>query len=83
MSSVYVIRSLKNGRYYVGSSMDVEERLRQHNAGMTKSTRAWRPWHLVYKEDHDTLSGARKRESQIKSWRNVSYMEEVLGLSST
>ncbi|MFA7711468.1 MAG: GIY-YIG nuclease family protein, partial [Candidatus Neomarinimicrobiota bacterium] len=33
MWSVYVLRSLRDGRYYVGMSEDVQKRLRTHNMG--------------------------------------------------
>ncbi len=80
MPFVYVLRSPKSGRYYIGCADDVGRRLGQHNAGMSKTTRNSRPWRLVHTEAFDTLAKARRREAQIKSWKNTSYMERVLGL---
>ena len=80
MYFVYVLHSEKSGRYYIGSSKDVEQRLAQHNSGMMRFSRHHRPWQLVYTEAHETLVEARRRESQIKSWKSPSYMERVLGL---
>ena len=79
---VYVLHSEKSRRYYIGSSKDVEQRLAQHNSGMMRSTRPHRPWLLMYTESHETLVEARRRESQIKSWKNPSYMERTLGLTA-
>ncbi len=45
---VYVLISAR-GRTYVGVSVDVERRLRQHNgllAGGARATRAGRPWRV-------------------------------------
>jgi len=78
---VYVLRSQKNGRYYVGCTQDVTRRVAQHDAGMTKSTKAGRPWRLVHAECHPTLSLARRRESQIKSWKNPEYLRTALKLT--
>lgn len=38
MYTVYVLKSLKDGRTYVGCSKDVENRVKEHNAGEVKST---------------------------------------------
>ena len=80
MSFLYILESEKSSRYYIGVTNDVQKRLAQHNAGMSKSTRAWRPWRLVHTERYETLGEARRREAQIKSWKNRNYMEQVLGL---
>jgi len=81
MYSVYIIRSEINNHYYIGSSKDVPNRVARHNAGHSPSTKAFRPWKLVYAEPFDTLANARKREMEIKSWKNPTYMAKVLGLN--
>ena len=63
---VYILRSLPSGTLYVGTARNVEKRLRDHNAGRTKSTRAYRPFKLVRVECFQTLSEARKREWCLK-----------------
>jgi len=67
MFEVYIIRSLKTHRYYVGSTQDVHNRLREHNSGECTSTRTGIPWELVWTETLDTRSSAVRRERQIKS----------------
>ncbi len=47
MWSVYVLRSLKDGRYYVGMSEDVSQRLKTHNSGKVTSTKSRRPFELA------------------------------------
>jgi putative endonuclease len=39
MYYVYVLKSEKDGRLYKGLTSDLEKRLLQHNAGITKSTK--------------------------------------------
>ncbi len=81
MFYVYVLQSERNARYYIGCTHDITQRLEQHNSGMTRSTRSLRPWKLVYTEECESLPIARKREAEIKSWKNRVYMEQKLGLS--
>ena len=46
---------------------DFEKRLKQHNAGHTKSTKAYRPWKKVLIETFDDSLTARNREKYLKS----------------
>jgi putative endonuclease len=78
---VYLLRSEKTGRYYLGCTKDVACRLAQHNSGMSKAIRNLRPWLLVYTGEYQTRTEARRRESQIKSWKNPEYMRRALGLT--
>ncbi|MCP4976428.1 MAG: GIY-YIG nuclease family protein, partial [Maribacter sp.] len=41
---VYVLRSSKFERNYVGFTKNLAKRLRQHNAGKNKSTKPYLPW---------------------------------------
>ena len=78
MFHLYILRSLKNGKYYVGSTKDVEKRLRQHNDGKTKSIKAFVPYELVYKEVYSSYSQARKRELYIKSRKSRKFIDELV-----
>ncbi|MFH0890463.1 MAG: GIY-YIG nuclease family protein [Candidatus Liptonbacteria bacterium] len=66
MYFVYILQSLKNGRYYVGSTDNVEQRVSYHNAGRVKSTKPHRPLKLVYSESFATNREAREREGFLK-----------------
>lgn len=80
MFFIYILQSELTGQYYIGSTKDVSLRLAQHNAGMTRSTKRYRPWKLVHTEVYNTLSEARQRELRIKAWKNRDYMAKALGL---
>ncbi|MCI0788076.1 MAG: GIY-YIG nuclease family protein [Chloroflexi bacterium] len=82
MFYVYLLRSERTGRYYIGSTGDIQNRVEQHNAGLTKSTKAFSPWRLVHQEEFDSLPEARQRESQLKSWKSRSYLESQLHLDT-
>jgi putative endonuclease len=80
MYFLYVLYSTAAGRYYLGTTNDVSRRLAQHNAGGNLSTKGFRPWILVYTQSFDTLTDARRREREIKSWTSPSYMARALRL---
>ncbi|MDO8467250.1 MAG: GIY-YIG nuclease family protein [bacterium] len=77
MFRVYILKSTINNRYYVGSTADLSRRLEQHNLGTVKSTKGFVPWTLAYQEELPTLSDARKRELQIKSWKKRAAIERL------
>ena len=64
---VYVLRSLKDGRLYTGYTANLENRLRDHETGHTKSLRNRRPLKLVYCEEYRTKKEAMDRERFFKT----------------
>jgi len=54
--------------------------LDQHNRGLSPFTRGRGPWNLVYEERFLTQKEARKRETQVKSWKSRKKMIEELKL---
>ena len=76
---VYIIYSRLKDRYYTGYSSDPRERLSEHNLGATPSTRAGRPWTLVYTEEFREKSAAIKRENEIKKMKSRKYIEHLTG----
>ncbi len=66
MYYTYLIFSEKVNRYYVGSSQDVEERLRRHNNDHSTSTKGKGPWKLVTSFPFETRSEAMAFERKIK-----------------
>ena len=65
MYFVYVLRN-SAGRLYIGSTADLAERLRRHQAGEAGWTRTRGPWTLVHQEPFDSLADATRRERQLK-----------------
>jgi predicted GIY-YIG superfamily endonuclease len=62
---VYVIQS-ESGKFYIGLSEDVAERLAQHNSGVSKWTRGKGPWKLAWSSEEMSLGDARKLENELK-----------------
>ncbi|MFH1990351.1 MAG: GIY-YIG nuclease family protein [Patescibacteria group bacterium] len=67
MYYVYFLKSLKNGDLYIGSTEDVNNRLKKHNGGKVKSTKFYRPWQLLDIETYNTRSEAVRRELFLKN----------------
>ena len=67
MYFVYLIQSLRNEKYYIGQTNNIDNRLNYHNSGYVKSTKNSTPWRLVGFEKYATRSEARYREYQIKN----------------
>ncbi len=58
--TLYILQSKETGKFYTGSTSDLERRLRDHKRGNTKTTRIHKPWFLVYKETFETLFRGKK-----------------------
>ncbi|PYJ71029.1 MAG: hypothetical protein DME76_03525 [Verrucomicrobia bacterium] len=79
MFHVYILRSSKTGRRYVGSCENLSERLRRHNLGHSKATRHGMPWTLVHSESFSSRAEVAKRERYYKSGLGRDELE-CLGL---
>ena len=64
---VYVLKSLVDGRFYVGMTQDIAKRLKAHNSGKGKSTKGFRPWVKIHEETFSDRITARQREKYLKS----------------
>jgi len=78
---VYILRSLTNGTYYIGSTQNTSKRLNRHNQGRSKYTRPARPWELIYVEEHPDRPAATKREKEIKTRKSKTYIESLVKTS--
>ena len=75
---VYILKSEKNGRYYIGSTKNVEQRLQKHNHGYVKSTRATRPFKIVLVQQYPTITKAKQIEYKIKKLKRRDYIEKMI-----
>ena len=84
MVYVYVLYSNDFERYYVGMSDNVEKRLKEHNKGLSKSTKPSVPWRLVHSEQFETRMETRTREKYLKSAAGRRWRKKILiwGISS-
>lgn len=66
MYFVYLLQSSVNNKYYIGSTGNVGERLKQHNAGKTRSIKAFIPYVLVGQKEFTTKTEAISFEIRLK-----------------
>lgn len=78
MFYVYIIQSLKNNRYYIGSTNDYIRRLKEHNYGKSNYTKLTTPFKLVYLEKFLTLKEARQRELELKKLKSRKYINWLI-----
>ena len=78
MHFVYVLRSCKNGRFYIGQTANLEDRLARHNEGRVPSTKGGRPWNLVHVEKHDNRNSALLREKELKNWHSHNKLQMII-----
>ncbi len=74
MNYVYILQSEKNGRFYVGSTTDLNKRMSEHQEGSVLSTKAYKPWKLVFRKEFENYSDAKKAELKIKRYKRRDYI---------
>ena len=75
---VYILFSEKLSKYYIGSTGDLEDRLKKHNRSNKGFSSTGKPWTIVYHEAFDSKTDALKREIQFKSWKNRNRLELLI-----
>jgi putative endonuclease len=78
MYFVYVLFSQKLNKRYIGSTRDVKNRLKEHNTGKSKFTKAGIPWKMIYQESFQTNQEARRRELLLKSGIGRKLLDQIL-----
>lgn len=76
MYYVYILQS--NDRFYVGYTTRLEGRLEEHNAGLNISTKAFRPWKIIYFESHLNQLDALRREKYFKTTQGRLSLRRML-----
>jgi putative endonuclease len=81
---VYILYSSKLEKYYIGSTSDLDDRLKKHNHIHKGYTATGQPWVIVYSEEYENKSEALLREKKLKAWKNRERIESLIkkGLSS-
>jgi putative endonuclease len=76
---VYILHFNNSGKYYVGSTNNLERRLKQHRKGHTPSTkRLGSEFVLAFSQEIETLALARSVELRIKSWKRKDYIQRII-----
>jgi len=78
MYYTYLLKSKTDGGWYTGYTNDLRKRLKEHNAGRTKSTKHRGPFDLIYYEACLNEEDAKAREKYLKSGMGKRYLKNRL-----
>ncbi len=78
MYSIYAIKSKTRNYIYVGLTNNIERRLKDHNAGFNKTTKPYRPFELIYRENYNTRIEAREREKYLKTGYGKEFLKKLI-----
>ena len=78
MFYVYVLVSELRNYIYVGMTDYLDRRINSHNQGYNKTTRAYRPFWILFTEQYSTRIEARAREKYLKSGVGKEFIKAVL-----
>jgi len=80
MYIVYILQSINFGKYYIGHTNNLRDRVNRHNRGDSTYSKKFRPWKIVYTENYNDRSRAYRREMEIKSYKGGLKFKKLLGL---
>ena len=77
MPFVYILQNGK-GKYYIGSTSDLGERMRHHMGGYTPSTKRLGNLKLVFSQKYKSLKDARSIELKLKKLKRHDYIANII-----
>ena len=80
MFYAYVLKSIVHEYFYKGHCENLEQRLKEHNSGMTTSIKTYIPFIIVYFEEFKSREEAIAREKYFKSSAGRRFLKNKLGL---
>jgi putative endonuclease len=78
MYTVYILRSKKSGRTYIGQTDDLTKRLVRHNTGQVKSSKHDAPFDLMAKKEVASRSEAMRLEKFLKKQKGGQGLDTLL-----
>ena len=77
MPCVYILQFL-SGKFYIGSTLGLDRRIKQHASGHTHSTKRLGDGKLVLKQDYRTLKEVRSVEYKLKKLKRRDYIAKIV-----
>ena len=78
MAYVYILKSFKNLRYYIGSTNNIQRRLEEHNSGKSTYTKLIKPFELVFYQEYSTVKEAKQIEYKLKRLKSRKIIEKII-----
>ena len=82
MYYVYLLESETSGRYYIGHTQDITDRLMYHNTGRSVFTRGRGPWRMLAYRTFSTRSAAMKAEYKLKKMKDRKLIQEYFRIEA-
>ena len=82
MYQVYVLKSMKDNKFYTGYTADLRKRIERHNLGKVNATKYRKPFKLVYSEHYATRLEAINRERYLKTWSGRIWLNNKIEMVS-
>jgi len=64
---VYILYNKVKNYIYIGFTEDLKQRIKEHNNGYSKSTKAYLPLELIHYEAYRNIKDAKRREMYLKT----------------
>ena len=77
MPFVYILKN-EDGKYYIGSTVSLENRMKHHLGGHTPSTHRMGKLELVFSQKFETLQQARIIEYRLKKLKRHDYIDKIV-----
>ncbi len=77
MAYLYILKSDKD-KFYIGSTINLENRLKHHKGGFTPSTKRMGNVDLIFYQEYQTLKEARYVERRLKQLKRRDYIEKII-----
>ncbi|MCE7864795.1 MAG: GIY-YIG nuclease family protein [Bacteroidetes bacterium CHB5] len=77
MFFVYTLKSEARDYIYVGLTADLGARIARHNNGYECTTKPYRPFRLIFQEEHPDRITARKKEKWLKTGQVKDFLKSL------
>jgi putative endonuclease len=74
----YIIYSAAKNKFYVGSTSNLDDRVKKHNSNHKGFTGSHLDWEIKWAQAFDQKTNAMAREKQIKAWKSRKMIERLI-----
>jgi putative endonuclease len=78
MFYTYILYSSSFDRFYIGQTNDIVKRIERHNNGYVNSSKAYKPWGIVFFKRFDTRAESMNYETFLKSKKSKDFISNLI-----
>ena len=76
MFCTYILKSKAFNKHYFGHTANLEKRFAEHNLGLSRYTKKFIPWKLIYFEEFESRSEAMMRKKFFKTLSGYHWLKD-------